>query len=67
VNKIGFPKTERPGLSNLFLPSVICLWTCLLTWEQKNMKVLVLIFSAQYGPRINFQKVGQNLTSFGRG
>jgi len=32
---------------------------------KQDMKVLVWIFSAQYGPRIKFQKVGRNFTSFG--
>ena len=34
MNKTGFPKTKRPGFSSPYLPSVICLWTCLLTWVQ---------------------------------
>ena len=34
---------------------------------KQHMKVLVWIFSAQYGPRIQFRKVGRNFTSFGRG
>ena len=34
VNKTGFPKRKRRGFSSPYLLSVICLWTCLLTWVQ---------------------------------
>jgi len=33
---------------------------------KQHMKVPVWIFSAQYGPRLKFWKVGRNFTSFGR-
>ena len=68
VNKTGFPKTKGHGFSPPYLIYVIFFYgRGSLPGCKQHMKVLVWIFSAQYGPRIKFQKVGRNFTSFGRG
>ena len=64
MNKTGFSKTKRPGFTPPYLLFVICLWTCLLTWAQTTHESTRVNFSAQYGPRIQFRKVGRNFTSF---
>jgi len=54
-----------------FLPGIFFLWFVYRCASspgcKQHMKVLVWIFSAQYGPGIKLQKVGRNVKSFRRG
>jgi len=67
VNKLVFRKQNVMA----FLSRIFLLWfvygCASLPGCKQHMKVLVWIFSAHYGPRKKFQKVGRNFTSFGRG
>ena len=47
-----FSENKTSQLLFPYLLFVIRLWTCLLTWCEQHMRVLVWSFSAQYGRRI---------------
>ena len=60
MNKIGFPKTKRPAFSPPYILFLWFVYGCApLPGCKQYLKVLVWIFSAQYGPTIKFQILGE--------